>query len=105
GRPRLLGAKLGVSALFALTATTLITLAGLIAGGLAFGWHGVNIPLVGISQSAGQLLWNVVLATLYVAWSMAAVVSFGLFVSTLTAVPWCGVGAAAALYCVSQLLY
>jgi ABC-2 type transport system permease protein len=104
GRPRLLGAKLGVSALFALTATVLITLAGLIAGGLAFGWHGVYIPLVGISQSAGQLLWNVVLATLYVAWSMAAVVSFGFFVSTLTDVPSGGVGAAVGLYIVSQIL-
>jgi ABC-2 type transport system permease protein len=104
GRPRLLGAKLGVSALFALLATVLITLAGLIAGLLAFGWHGVNIPLVGISQSAGQLLWNVVLATFYVAWGMAAVVSFGVFVSTLTDVPSGGVGAAIGLYIVSQIL-
>ena len=71
-RPRLLGAKLGVSALFALAATVLITLTGLVAGGLAFGWHGVNVPFVGISQSAGQLLWNVVLATFYVAWSMVS---------------------------------
>src|SRR5205807_9799457 len=40
-RSRLLGAKLGVSALFAVTATLLIVVVGLIAGGIAFGWSGV----------------------------------------------------------------
>src|SRR5438045_6032443 len=52
-RPRLLGAKLSVSALFAVTATVLIVAVGLIAGGIAFGWSGVSLPFVGISQSAG----------------------------------------------------
>src|SRR3954454_6937911 len=52
GRPRLLGAKLSVSALLAVTATVLVTVTGLIAGGIAFGWSGVNVPFVGISQSA-----------------------------------------------------
>jgi ABC-2 type transport system permease protein len=104
GRPRLLGAKLSVSALFAVMATVLITLTGLIAGGIAFGWSGVSIPLSGLSQSAGQLLWNTVLATLYVAWNLAAVVSLAFFVSTLTDVPAGGVGAGIGLYIVSQIL-
>jgi ABC-2 type transport system permease protein len=104
GRPRLLGAKLGVSAMFAVIATVLITLTGLVAGGIAFGWGGVTVPFSGLSQSAGQLLWNVVLATFYVAWSLAAVVSLGFFVSTLTDVPAGGVGAAIGLYIVSQIL-
>jgi ABC-2 type transport system permease protein len=104
GRSRLLRAKLSVSALLAVTATVLIVLTGLIAGGIAFGWHGVSVPFSGLSQSAGQLLWNVVLATLYVAWSLAAVVSLGFFVSTLTDVPSGGVGAAIGLYIVSQIL-
>jgi ABC-2 type transport system permease protein len=104
GRPRLLGAKLSVSALLTVTATVLITVTGLVAGGIAFGWSGVSVPFAGISQSAGQLLGNVVLATLYVAWSLAAVVSFGFFVSTLTDVPSGGVGAAVGLYIVSQIL-
>ncbi|MBV8160488.1 MAG: ABC transporter permease subunit [Acidimicrobiia bacterium] len=104
GRPRLLGAKLSVSALFAVAATALIVVVGLVAGGIAFGWSGVSVPVVGLSQSAGQLLWNVVLATLYVAWSLAAVVSLGFFVSTLTDVPSGGVGAAIGLYIVSQIL-
>src|SRR5438067_13580652 len=82
GRPRLLGAKLSVSALLAVTATVLIPLTGLVVGGIAFGWSGVTVPFSGLSQSAGQLLWNVVLATFYVAWGLAAVVSFGFFVST-----------------------
>jgi ABC-2 type transport system permease protein len=104
GRPRLLGAKLSVSALLAVTATVLIPLTGLVVGGIAFGWSGVSVPLSGLSQSAGQLLWNLVLATFYVAWSLAAVVSFGFFVSTLTDVPSGGVGAAVGLYIVSQIL-
>jgi len=103
-RSRLLGAKLGVSALFAVTATLLIVVVGLIAGGIAFGWSGVSLPFTGLSQSAGQLLWNIVLATLYVAWSLAAVVTLGFFVSTLTDVPSGGVGAAIGLYIVSQIL-
>jgi ABC-2 type transport system permease protein len=104
GRPRLLGAKLSVSALLALAATVLIPVVGLIAGGIAFGWSGVSVPLSGLSQSAGQLLWNVVIATLYVAWSLAAVVSIAFFVSTLTDVPSGGVGAGIGLYIVSQIL-
>src|SRR5581483_5199702 len=104
GRPRLLGAKLSVSVLLTITATVLIVLTGLIAGGIAFGWHGVTIPFTRLSQSSGQLLWNVVLATLYVTWSLGAVVSFGFFVSTLTDVPSGGVGAAVGLYIVSQVL-
>jgi len=104
GRPRLLGAKLSVSALLAVTATVLIVVTGLVAGGIAFGWSGITVPFSGLSQSAGQLLWNVVLATFYVAWGLAAVVSFGFFVSTLTDVPSGGVGAAVGLYIVSQIL-
>ncbi|MCU1451294.1 MAG: hypothetical protein JWP02_3464 [Acidimicrobiales bacterium] len=103
-RPRLLGAKFAASALFAVAATTLIAVAGLIAGVLAFGWHGVSVPIAGIEQSAAQLLGNLALATAYVAWSMAAVVSFGFMVSTLTDVPSGGVGAGVGLYIVSQIL-
>jgi len=104
GRPRLLGAKLSVSALLALTATVLIVVTGLIAGGIAFGWSGVSVPFAALSQSAGQLLLNSVIATFYVAWSLAAVVSVGFFVSTLTDVPAGGVGAGIGLYIVSQIL-
>ncbi|MBV9411901.1 MAG: ABC transporter permease subunit [Acidimicrobiia bacterium] len=104
GRPRLLGAKLSVSALLAVVATFLVTIAGLVIGGILFGWSGVTVPLSGLSQSAGQLLWNVVLSTFYVAWGLSATIAFGFFVSTLTDVPSGGVGAAFGLYIVSQIL-
>ena len=103
-RPRLLGAKLSVSALLTVTATVLIALTGLVAGGIAFGWSGVSVPFSGLSQSAGQLFGNVVLATLYVTWSLGAVLAFAFFVSTLTDVPSGGVGAGIGLYIVSQIL-
>jgi ABC-2 type transport system permease protein len=49
-------------------------------------------------------LWNLVLATAYVAWGLTAVVTFGFYVSTLTDVPQGGIGAAVGLYIVSQIL-
>ncbi len=103
-RPRLLGAKLGVSALFAVLATLAIVVVGLVAGVIAFGWEGISVPVAGLSQSAGQLVGNLAIATVYVAWGLAAVVSFGFFVSTLTDVPAGGVGAGIGLYIVSQIL-
>jgi len=104
GRSRLLGAKLGVAALFAVLATGLIVLSGLVAGTIAFGWHGVSVPFAGIDQSAAQLFGNVWLAAAYVAVNMTAVVAFGFMISTMTDTPSAGVGAAVGLYILSQVL-
>lgn len=103
-RSRLLGAKLGVAALFAVLATALIALSGVLAGGIAFGFKGIHVPFVGIDQSAARLLGNIAISVAYVAWSMAAVVSLGFMVSTLTDTPSAGVGAAIGLYITSQIL-
>src|SRR5438477_4431887 len=82
-RARLLTAKLAVAGLFAVLATALIVVAGLVAGGIAFGFKGIHVPFIAIDQSAGRLLANIALSAAYVAWSMAAVVAFGFMVSTL----------------------
>src|SRR5436190_4251780 len=50
-RPRLLGAKLSVSALLAVTATVLIAVTGLIAGAIAFGWSGLPASATGAGGS------------------------------------------------------
>ena len=104
GRERLLAAKLAVAAVLAVAATALIVLAGLVAGGIAFGFKGLQLPFIGVDQSTGQLLGNIALSAAYVAWGMAAVVTFGFMVSTLTDTPSAGVGAGIGLYITSQIL-
>lgn len=104
GRSRLLGAKLVMSLLFVLVATAAILVAGLIAGGLAFGWHSIRLPFFGINQSAGQLLWHLLLGSAYVAWHMVPVVAIAVMVSTMTDTPTGAIGAGVGLSVLSQIL-
>ena len=83
-RGRLLATKLAVAALFGLVATALVALAGLVAGVIAFGWHPLELPLRGLSQSPGELLANTGLAVLLVTWGLAGVIAFGFMLSTMT---------------------
>jgi ABC-2 type transport system permease protein len=53
GRGRLLTVKLVVAAMFAALATALVALSGLVVGVIAFGWHPLEIPFLGLSQSPG----------------------------------------------------
>ena len=66
-RGSLLAAKLGIVGLLTFAATAFISLAGLVAGIVAFGWHPVDLPFLGIHQSTGELLGNLARATGYVA--------------------------------------
>lgn len=104
GRPRLLGAKLAAAALFTALATALISLTGLVAGGLFFGWHPIDLAVLGLHQSVGELLAHVLLATLYVMWSMGAIVALGFMVSTMTDAPVGAIGAAVGFGVTSQIL-
>src|SRR5207237_223226 len=101
-RPRLLASKLAVAALMALVATLVIVVTGLVAGTIAFGWHPVRAGFFEISAGRGSL--RLALATTYVAWGLAGVVSFAFLLSTLTDVPAGAFGGAIGLAIASQIL-
>jgi ABC-2 type transport system permease protein len=104
GRGRLLGAKLACVSLFALIATSLVVITGLAAGGIAFGWHAVDVPQLGIHFTTASVFGDLGLSVLYVTWSLGGVVSLGFMVSTMTDSPAGAVFAGVGLYIVSQIL-
>jgi ABC-2 type transport system permease protein len=103
-RGRLLAAKLGVVAVFTVLATALITLSGLVAGVIAFGWHPLDLGPFSVHQSTGALVADLALATAYVAWSLVAIAAFGFMISTMTDSPASAIGAAFGLYVTSAIL-
>ena len=50
-RGRLLGAKLASTLVLCVIAAALIVLTGLVAGAVAFGWHPLELAVLGFSQS------------------------------------------------------
>ena len=105
-RSRLLGAKLAMAFVFAIIATVLIVVTGLIAGGLAFGFHRVDVDLFAFSlhESTGQLMQHLGIATVYVIWSTASVVALSFMVSTMTDASTGAIGAGIGMFVVSQIL-
>jgi ABC-2 type transport system permease protein len=105
-RNRLLGAKLAMATVFAAIATVLIVVTGLIAGGLAFGFHRIDVDLFTFSlhESVPQLVQHLTIATAYVAWGMAAAVTLAFMISTMTDTPIGAIGGGVGLYVVSQIL-
>jgi ABC-2 type transport system permease protein len=109
GRSRLLGAKLAMAASFVVIATLLIVGTGLIAGGLAFGYHRIDVDFgfgggFALHESVGQLLGHLMIASGYVAWSMSAAVALAFMVSTMTDASTGAIGAGVGFYVVSQIL-
>jgi ABC-2 type transport system permease protein len=84
GRPRLLLAKFAVGAFLAGLVTVLVSLSGLVAGGIAFGFKGIDLPIVGVHQSAGQLIAHLAIATVLAGWGIAGVSAFALMLSTMS---------------------
>jgi ABC-2 type transport system permease protein len=107
GRGRLLGTKFAVALLCAWIATLLVVLAGFVAGVIAFGYHDLNVPgqlFSSFSESATTVLGHLGIATVYVAWSLAAVVAFSFLFSVLTDAPTGAVFAGVGLYITSTIL-
>jgi ABC-2 type transport system permease protein len=104
GRGRLLTAKLIVAAIFALVATALVALSGLVAGVVAFGWHSVTIPFIGLSQSPSQILGHLGLATILITWGLAGIIAFAFMLSTMTDSAAGAIFGAVGLYIVSLIL-
>lgn len=109
-RGRLVLVKLGAATVLTGLATLAIVVTALIAGVIVYGWHGIGGISLGFgfaripSQSPGLLLWHLLIATAYVAWSLAAAVAFGFMVSTMTDSPIGAAAAAFGLYVVSAIL-
>lgn len=103
-RGRLLTAKLVVAAVFAIVATALVALSGLVAGVLAFGWHPISIPFLGLSQSPGDILVHLGLATLLITWGLAGIIAFAFMLSTMTDSGAGAIFGAVGLYIVTLIL-
>ena len=104
GRSRFLTAKLEATALLAFIAGSLIVVAGLVSGVVAFGWHPLDLPFQGLTQSTGQILGNLAISTLYVLWGISGVAAFAFMLSTMTDSPAGAVFGGFGLYVVSQIL-
>ena len=107
-RRRLLATKLAVVAAFAILATLLVALTGLVSGLIAFGWHPVVAPSLNslslTTISEGDALSRLMVATFYVAWSMAGVVAFAFMLSTVTDAALGAVSGGIGLTIISEIL-
>lgn len=106
GRGRLLIAKAETVVVLAVVATALISVAGLIVGVVAFGWHPLNVPFLRAAGHQSQLhvVANLTLASGYTLWTITGVAAFAFMLSTMTDSPAGAVFAGFGLYVVSQIL-
>ena len=107
GRARLLASKLAMSLVFVAIATLLIVVTGLLAGGIAFGWHRIDVDFAGffsLHKSSTQLLAELGIASAYVAWNMTSIVAMALMVSTMTDSSNGAIGAGIGLFMTSSIL-
>ena len=113
-RSRLLTGKLGVAAILAVAATLLITITGLIAGIIAFGWHPVVVPVFASRSSTipislatlseWEAFGRLVASTFFVAWCMIGVLAFAFMLSTVTDAALGAVSGGIGLTVVSEIL-
>lgn len=103
-RTRLLIAKLAVAGFYGLLATALIVVAGLIAGVLAFGFHPVVVPILGITESTSALLGNLAISVVLAAWGIAGIAAFAFMLSTMMDNSAGAIFGAVGLYIVTSIL-
>ena len=105
-RGRLVFAKFVVAVFCAWVAVVIVVVTGLAVGAIFFGTDAIGPPLsffVG-SQSTGDILAHLGVATAYVAWSMTGVVAFSFMVSCMTDAPFGAIFAGVGLYFASLIL-
>lgn len=104
-RGRLVVAKFTAAMVCAWLATLLVVVAGVVAGGIAFGFGSLSVPFItSLSQGTGELLVHLGIATGYVAWSLTGVVAFAFLVSCTTDAPAGAIFAGVGLYITSSIL-
>jgi ABC-2 type transport system permease protein len=102
-RTRLLAVKYATTIVFALAATLLVSVVGVIIGLILFP-RGAATLLSGNSVGMGEVLWRLLLSSLYVAAGMAALAAVGLFVSVLVEASVAAMAATAGLTIIIQVL-
>jgi ABC-2 type transport system permease protein len=105
-RGRLIFSKFVVAVVCAWIAVALVVVTALIVGAVVFGTDPIQFPLTLFTngQSTGQILWHLVVATAYVAWSLTGVVAFSFMVSCMTDAPFGAIFAGVGLYFTSLIL-
>lgn len=108
-RGRLLAAKAFVAGVMIWGAVLLVTIAGLIAGVIMFGYHDVTVPGIsgifgGYDMSTDTLLLRLLIATAYVAFGFTALLALGTLFSVLTDTAANAIGATIGVYIVSEIL-
>ena len=101
GRTRLLAVKFVSIVVFALLATGLVALVGVIMGLALFGGGDMTM-LSGRQTSMGDGLWRLLLTTVYLGLQISALGAVGLFISTLTEQP---IGATIALVLLNVMMF
>jgi ABC-2 type transport system permease protein len=101
GRTRLLVIKYIAIVIFALIATLIVALVGVILGLSLFGGGDMTL-LSGTQTSMADGVWRLVLSSLYLAAQFSALGAIGLFISTLTEQP---IGATIAVLLVNVLMF
>jgi len=101
GRTRLLVIKYTAIVIFALIATLLVALVGVILGLSLFGGGDMTL-LSGTQTSMVDGVWRLLLSSLYLAAQFSALGAIGLFISTLTEQP---IGATIAVLLVNVLMF
>lgn len=102
-RGRLLAAKYAAIVAYALVASVVVAIAGLIVGAILFPVGPVTL-LSGVEIGYDETLVRALLTALYATVLMCAVGAIGLFVSTLTEVPVAAMATIAALPVIAQIL-
>lgn len=101
GRTRLLVIKYAAIVIFALAATFLVAIVGVIMGLALFGGGDMTL-LSGTQTSMADGMWRLALSSLYLAAQFSALGAIGLFVSTLTEQP---IGATIAIVLVNVFMF
>ena len=102
-RTRLLAVKYLAIVIFAIAATLLVAVVGIVLG-LAFFGGGNMTLLSGTQVSFGTGLWRLMLVCGYISFALAALGAIGLFVSTLTEQPIGGTVAILILCIASEIM-
>ncbi len=90
GRTRLLVAKLVSVATFVVVAVVVVATTGYLVGRALLGNQPLSAAVTSVSGSSltpGQILWRIVLAVAFIAFSMLGVAAMAVFLSTLTDSP------------------